>query len=71
MRTRFDVDRPTALPHIYNHQVDEGEVMEVLESRAKNGREEADRGLLWARPHRAGNSARGSSPRALRGSVDL
>jgi len=32
MKTRFYVDATTGLPHIYNHQVDEGEVNEVLEN---------------------------------------
>ena len=31
MRTRFYIDPATGLPHIYDHQVDEDEVMEVLE----------------------------------------
>jgi len=31
LRTRFYIDPATGLPHIYNHQVDEDEVTEVLE----------------------------------------
>ena len=31
LQTRFYIDPATGLPHIYDHQVDEEEVMEVLE----------------------------------------
>ena len=31
MRTRFYIDPVTGAPHIYNHEVAEGEVIEVLE----------------------------------------
>lgn len=30
MKIRFYIDPVTSLPHIYNHQVDEGEVEDVL-----------------------------------------
>jgi len=32
MRTRFYIDPATGLPHIHNHQIDEVEVREALES---------------------------------------
>ena len=32
MRTRFYVDPATGAPHILNHQVDEGEVLDILET---------------------------------------
>lgn len=32
MQTRFYIDPETGLPHIRNHQVDEEEVIEVLET---------------------------------------
>ena len=31
LRARFYIDPATGLPHIYNHRVDENEVIEVLE----------------------------------------
>jgi hypothetical protein len=31
LRTRFYIDPATGLPHIYNHDVDEAEVIEVME----------------------------------------
>jgi len=31
LRARFYIDPTTGLPHIYNHRVDEDEVIEVLE----------------------------------------
>jgi hypothetical protein len=31
LRARFYIDPRTGLPHIYNHQVDEDEVIEVLD----------------------------------------
>jgi hypothetical protein len=40
LQTRFYIDPATGLPHIYGHQVDEGEVMEVLE---KPGEDRAGR----------------------------
>jgi len=36
MRTRFYIDPETGLPHIYNHQVDELEVNNVLENPAED-----------------------------------
>ena len=41
MHTRFYIDPVTGAPHIHNHEVDEGEVMEVLEkpSEDRAGRE--------------------------------
>ena len=43
MRARFYVDPATGLPHIYNHRVDEDEVIDVLEQPAEDrvGREGA------------------------------
>jgi hypothetical protein len=40
LQTRFYIDPATGLPHIYDHQVDEEEVMEVLE---KPGEDRAGR----------------------------
>jgi hypothetical protein len=40
LQTRFYIDPATGLPHIYNRQVDEDEVMEVLE---KPGEDRAGR----------------------------
>jgi hypothetical protein len=54
LQTRFYIDPATGLPHIYGHQVDEDEAMEVLE---KPGEDRAGReapGSHWARPPRAG-----------------
>ena len=41
MRTRFYIDPTTELPHIYNHQVSEDEVIDVLEKPGedRSGRE--------------------------------
>ena len=40
MHTRFYIDPVTGAPHIYNHEVAEGEVIEVLE---KPGEDRAGR----------------------------
>ena len=40
LQTRFYIDPATGLPHIYDHHVDEDEVMEVLE---KPGEDRAGR----------------------------
>ena len=40
MEIRFYIDAATGLPHIYNHEVDETEVIEILE---KPGEDRAGR----------------------------